>query len=191
MKRLLLIILSLLLLFSAAAAYADTDKENKDALMAALNETALSDYPKLVNQVKKILYMDIVTVSDEQRDALLNLTVDTDLTFTDKGADFSNYTKEEQETALSILTKVSDTLGLTYTLDGTNDPQGDSSITVNVYKDGVLLGIIDSDAKTDLNHVSYGTLVAGILCILAGLAFIGILAKRKQSISNGEEKANP
>lgn len=182
MKRMLCVVLAALLLLFASVSLAATDDENKDKIMESLEKTVLSNHPAILKQVERILYMDALTVSDEQATELLALKLaQSDLTFVDKGTSLYDYTEQEQEIAIDYINRVCTILDISYTISPTNDKQSDNAVVISVYKDGKLLGKIDSDAKTDLaDGPTIWYLVAGGACVLAAIALAIVLAARKR-----------
>ena len=146
MKRMLCVVLAALLLLFASVSLAATDDENKDKIMESLEKTVLSNHPAILKQVERILYMDALTVSDEQATELLALKLaQSDLTFVDKGTSLYDYTEQEQEIAIDYINRVCTILDISYTISPTNDKQSDNAVVISVYKDGKLLGDVHPD----------------------------------------------
>ncbi len=189
MKKILAIALILLLTLGLAApVMAATSDENKETLIKLIDCNETSAYKRIINQAVKIIRNDAITISDEQLSELTNLVVSGDaLALTFKGYSADDYTAEEQQTALGVADQVCKILDVSYTIDPTNDPQGDSSIVVSIYKNGILLGKIDSDAKTDLvDGANVWYLIGGAVLLLAALAMVFVLIKKRRTQTETE-----
>lgn len=165
----------------APSALAATSEENKATLMAALDKTVVAEHEEIRSQIQKLLYQDAVSVTDAQLADLLALTVSNEqLSFIDRGANLNDYTPEEQAVAFDVIDRVAGILGVTYKIEDTNDQQSNMGFVLSVYKDGKLLGKINSDAKTDVAgtpRVWY--LVVGGALLLAAVAVIPLAARRR------------
>ncbi len=184
-KRILILALCVVLTFlCASAAFAATSDQNKATLMAALKQTVLAEYDGIINQVQKLLYQDAVTVSDEQLADLMALTVSNEsLSFVDRGTNLNDYTTEEQAVAFDLIDKVAAILDVTYKIEDTNDQQSNTGFVLSVYKDGRLLGKVNSDAKTDVGDTpGYWYLIVGGALLLT--AVVIPLATRKKVVSD-------
>ncbi|MDD3401466.1 MAG: hypothetical protein PHT58_07570 [Eubacteriales bacterium] len=181
-KTITIIIAALLLVCMAVPAAANTDAENKEKLLDTLKEnldmdTCLTIY----NCIEKIINKEQVTVSDEQLSQLLAIDFAKELAdVTDKGVKWSDYSDAEQASAINVATQICSIMGLTYRIDTANDPQQESNISVSIYKDGVFLGSIYADAKTDVAvSPSVWYLVGGgALVLLAVIVAVVVFRKR-------------
>ena len=179
-KLLALLLCAVLALTAASAAFAATSEENKAEIMTALNQTVLSGYAGILNQIQKILNQDSLTVTDEQKTQLLALTVsDESLTFVNRGTNLNDYSAEEKAVAFDLIDRVADILGLTYKIEDTNDAQSNTGFVLSVYQNGKLLGKINSDAKTDTDGTpSYWYLILGAV-LLAAAVVIPLACRKK------------
>lgn len=180
-KRILtLLAVAILMLAFASSAFAATSDENKATLLTALKQTVVAQYDGVYNQITKLLNQDAVTVSDEQLASLLALTVSNEsLTFVNRGTNLNDYTAEEQAVAFDMIDKVANILGVTYKVEDTNDAQSNTGFVLSVYKDGKLLGKINSDAKTDVGGTPrYWYLIIGGALLLTAVA-IPLLTRKK------------
>ncbi|MDO4564363.1 MAG: hypothetical protein Q4C04_01970 [Clostridia bacterium] len=185
MKRLISLCLAFALALSfSAVAFAGTNDENKQSLLSNL-KSMLNDEEGLdiYNQVEKIINREEITVSDEQLSAVLAIDYSTELAnVAYKGIVWGEYTDAEQASALRVANEVGDILGLTFTIDPSNDSQLEGYISVSVYKDGKLMGVIDGDAKTDVaNATTVWYLVGGGVLLALAIA-IAVIVFRKRDV---------
>ncbi len=146
-----------------------SSKEYKDMLMDSFDRTVLGQNTNVREQLRKILYLDAVTVDAAAYNIIISATNDAISSRTlSPGASLDSYTKEDLEIAVSLITKICNALDLDFTMDPSADSQNEYARVITIRKDGIVLGKINSDAKTDV--VSHGSVIwlvsAGILAIL-------------------------
>lgn len=185
MKRIISALIAVLLLLgTVATAIADTNSENKKTLLENLKSTLnSSEGLDIYNDVEKIIMLDEITVSDEQLAHILSIQYDEELAGVEyKGIVWSEYTDAEQAAALRVANEVCDTLGLTFKIDPSNDAQQESDISVSIYKDGKLMGVIRGDAKTDVANTPTVWYLVGGGVLVALAIIIAVIVFRKRDV---------
>lgn len=187
MKKILIGFVALLMLVCLVApTSANTDAENKKELLDNLKKNLdMDSCLDIYNSVENIIMREEITVSDEQLTSILAIDYSTELSSVEyKGIVWGEYTDAEQGSALRVANQICDILGLTFKIDPTNDAQQESDISVSVYKDGKLMGIIRGDAKTDVasSPTLWYLVGGGVLVVLAILVAIIVFRKREVTV---------
>ena len=142
----------------------------KDMLMDSFDRTVLGQNSNVREQLKKILYLDAVTVDAAAYNAIISAVNEAISSNTlSPGASLDSYTREDLEIAVSLIGRICDALGLDFAIDPSIDSQNEYAKVITIRKGGIVLGKINSDAKTDVaGHGSVIWLIlAGILTVSA------------------------
>ncbi len=160
-----------------------SSQEYKDMLMDSFDRTVLGQNANVREQLRKILYLDSVTVDAAAYNAIISSVNDAISSRTlSPGASLDSYTKEDLEIAVSLISQICNALDLDFTMDPSIDSQNEYARVITIRKDGIVLGKINSDAKTDV--AGRGSVIwlifAGSLAIL-GVSSGMILLTRKEA----------
>ena len=182
MKRMIsALLLCVLLLTAALPAFAEGEDiyidavhlsdEYKDMLMDSFDRTVLGQNSNVREQLKKILYLDTVTVDAaayNQIIAAVNKAITTETLST--GATLDAYTESDLAIAAELISEICDALDLDFAIDPSIDSQNEYARVITIKKNGKVLGRINSDAKTDVaNPASVLWIVIGGLLLLVSL----------------------
>lgn len=156
--------------------------EYKDMLMDSFDRTVLGQNTNVREQLRKILYLDAVTVDAAAYNTIISSVNDAISSRTlSPGASLDSYTKEDLEIAVSLISQICNALDLDFTMDPSVDSQNEYARVVTIRKDGIVLGKINSDAKTDV--VGRGSVIwlifAGALAILGVSAGMMLLTRKE------------
>ena len=192
-KKIMLWLLAAFLLLSAVPAFAagedvhidavHTSDEYKDMLMEAFDQTVLGSDTNIREQLKKILYLDAITVDAAAYHAILS-SVETAITTKTLSANASldSYTAEDLSIAIDLINSVCNALDLDCSIDPSNDSQNEYARVITIKKDGKVLGRINSDAKTDVATVASPVwiILGGVLVLGAVGAAVVLLTRRRE-----------
>ncbi len=160
--------------------------EYKDLLMDSFDQTVLAEDENVREQIKKILYSDEVVVDGAAYNRILAAATRAISGKTlSAGASTESYTPEDLAIALALIAEVCDALDLDFSIDPSNDAQNEYARVISVRKDGVLLGRINADAKTDVAEPApvYTVILGGAL-IAAAIAYgLWLLIRRRSAVS--------
>ncbi len=181
MKRVISALLLCVLLLAALPAFAEgediyidavrSSDEYKNMLMDSFDQTVLGQNSNVREQLKKILYLDAVTVDGaayNQIIAAVNKAIATESL--SAGASLDAYTESDLAIAVELISEICNALDLDFAIDPSVDSQNEYARVITVKKNGKVLGRINSDAKTDVaNPASVLWIVIGGLLLLGSL----------------------
>jgi hypothetical protein len=157
----------------------------KSMLMDSFDQTLLGKDQNLRRQLLNILRSEEITVTADNYKNIVryvNETVSTQKLSED--ASLQYYTDEDFEIAAELIKKICAELGLSYSIDPSNDSQNEYARVITIKKDGKLLGRINSDAKTDVGDApSKGWIIGGGILIGAAAVFgivLVVVTERKK-----------
>lgn len=145
-----------------------SSQEYKDMLMDSFDRTVLGQNTNVREQLKKILYLDAVTVDAAAYNTIIaavNNAVSSNML--SPNASLDSYTKEDLAIAVDLISEICSALDLDFAIDPSIDSQNEYARVITVRKDGIVLGKINSDAKTDVagRGSAVWLILAGILTI--------------------------
>ncbi|MDO4543438.1 MAG: hypothetical protein Q4C01_02695 [Clostridia bacterium] len=184
MKKFIAVLVAVLLTVAFCATAAADTQQNKTELLARLKEVLNGEEGlDIYNQVEKIIQRDEIEVSDDQLASVLAIDYSEALGDVEyKGIVWSEYTDSEQASAMRLANEVCDILGLTFNIDPSNDSQREGYISISVYKDGKLMGVIDGDAKTDVvNRPVIWYLVGGGVLVVIAIVLAVVVFRRRDT----------
>jgi hypothetical protein len=185
MKRIWTVLLIFTLFFASVPAFAEgeeiyinayyTSDEYKDMLMDSFDQTVLGQNVNVREQLKKILYNDAVTVDAAAYNLIMSsVQKAVDSSSLSPGASLESYTNEDLAIAVGLIANICSALDLDFAIDPSNDSQNEYARVITIRKDGKVLGMINSDAKTDVaSSVSPIWLIIGGILLIAAV-WIGI-----------------
>ena len=128
-----------------------SSKEYKDMLMDSFDRTVLGKNSNVREQLKKILYLDAVTVDAAAYNTIISAVNEAIVSSTlSPNASLDSYTKEDLAIAVDLISEICSALDLDFTMDPSIDSQNEYARVITIRKDGIVLGKINSDAKTDV-----------------------------------------
>jgi hypothetical protein len=148
----------------------------KELLMDALDKTVLGNNTSVKAQLRKILFLDEVTVTADNYNRIVILVQNTiNNNRLSEDAALDHYTDEDFAIAAELIDGICDELELDYSIDPSNDSQNEYARVITVTKNGKVLGKINSDAKTDVGErPSLGWIIAGGI-LIGGAAALGLI----------------
>lgn len=159
----------------------------KALLMDALDQTVLGRDTSVKAQLRKILYLDEITVTADNYNRIVILVQNTiNNNRLSEGASLDHYTEEDLAIAAELIDGICDELGLACSIDPSNDSQNEYARVITITKNGKVLGRINGDAKTDVGErPALGWIIAGGV-LIGGAAVLGLIlvlavAKKKKA----------
>ena len=193
MRKTLILVLTVILLASVCLPalaegediYIDpvhSSKEYKDMLMDSFDRTVLGKNSNVREQLKKILYLDAVTVDAAAYNTIISAVNEAIVSSTlSPNASLDSYTKEDLAIAVDLISEICSALDLDFTMDPSIDPQNEYARVITIRKDGIVLGKINSDAKTDVAGRSsvLWLILAALLAVLGAASGLRKLTGRE------------
>ena len=150
--------------------------------MDSFDQTVLGQNSNVREQLKKILYLDAVSVDAKAYNTIISAVNNAvSSSMLSPGASLDSYTKDDLEIAISLIGEICDALDLDFTLDPSIDSQNEYARVITVRKDGIVLGKINSDAKTDVagRGSPVWLILAGILAVFGATAGMMLLTRKE------------
>lgn len=195
LKKTFAVLLALLLLaagISAALAEGEeifidavhTSDEYKDMLMDSFDQTVLGKNTNVRQQLKKILYLDAITVDAAAYNRIITAVNEAIRTQSlSEGASIDSYTQADFDIAVNLISEICGALGLDFSIDPSNDSQNEYARVITIRKDGKVLGKINSDAKTGVaNPASIVWIAVGGALLLLAFGLLIRQLTRKRSV---------
>lgn len=158
-----------------------SSKEYKDMLMDSFDRTVLGKNSNVREQLKKILYLDAVAVDAAAYNTIISAVNEAIVSNTlSPNASLDSYTKEDLAIAVDLISEICNALDLDFTMDPSIDSQNEYARVITIRKDGIVLGKINSDAKTDVAARSsvLWLILAAVLAVLgASSGFLALTRK--------------
>ena len=193
MKHMLSVLLAALLLFATVPALAEGEEifigevhssdEYKDLLMDALDRTVIGQDANTREQIRKVLYLEEITVDSVAYNRILTAANEAIATQSlSENASLEAYTEEDFAIAATLIAEVCDALDLDCTIDPSNDSQNEYARVITIKKNGKVLGRLNSDAKTDVaKPASIAWIVLGGAMLLGAAVLAVWILTRKRS----------
>ncbi len=194
MKKLSILLLAALLLFAGIpAVYAEdgdvfidavrTSDEYKDLLMDSFDQTVLGKNANIRGQLKKILYLDDITVDAAAYNRIITAANDAIRNESlSEGASLDSYTEDDLEIAINLIAEICAALDLNFSIDPSNDSQNEYARVITIKKGNKVLGRINADAKTDVANPPQSVwIVAGSALLVLALALAVVQLSRRRS----------
>ena len=159
-----------------------SSKEYKDMLMDSFDRTVLGKNSNVREQLKKVLYLDAVTVDAAAYNTIISAVNEAIVSNTlSPNASLDSYTKEDLAIAIDLISEICSALDLDFTMDPSIDSQNEYARVITIRKDGIILGKINSDAKTDVAGRSsvLWLILAAILVSLGAVSGLMALTGRE------------
>ena len=162
---------------AVAISPAGSSDNYKEWLMDSFDQTLLGKDENLRRQLFNVLRSEEITVTADNYTNIIRYVKETiSKQHLSENAALDHYTDEDFEIAAELIEKISNELGLEYSIDPSNDSQNEYARVITIKKNGKLLGRINSDAKTDVGDApSKGWIIGGGVLIGAAAVFAVVL----------------